>query len=288
MSIGVPLTSLVHIQIGDDEVSFPVEGETFWGQDRVLIHDDDNLLATTAWNDDGYTVQPFLEAADFGDLREGIDQLIRRKLSLVGVGMPDSVPMTAYHRVLAEYPGAHESLMDLFRDGFPVEEFPVDPTLLESRVSELCGFPLSLRVPSLGYSVFCVRIARPGCRDWNPPHRDAWLDTLRNGLNLYVPIAGSTDRSALGLIPGSHFWRESDIERTREGARIYGRAFGVPSVINAARPLKMRRPNPGLNEAMLFSPYLVHGMGANFNEDETRVSLELRVWRKIDSKDMTV
>jgi ectoine hydroxylase-related dioxygenase (phytanoyl-CoA dioxygenase family) len=38
------------------------------------------------------------------------------------------------------------------------------------------------------------------------------------------------------------------------------------------------RPNPKENEVMLFSPYLVHGGGYNFNADVTRISLEMRFW----------
>ena len=33
------------------------------------------------------------------------------------------------------------------------------------------------------------------------------------------------------------------------------------------------------NEVMLFSPYLVHGGGYNFNADVTRISLEIRFWK---------
>jgi len=46
----------------------------------------------------------------------------------------------------------------------------------------------------------------------------------------------------------------------------------------------LERPNPGENEMLLFSPYLVHGGGYNFNTDMTRISLEMRFWRKEDEK----
>jgi ectoine hydroxylase-related dioxygenase (phytanoyl-CoA dioxygenase family) len=42
----------------------------------------------------------------------------------------------------------------------------------------------------------------------------------------------------------------------------------------------MIRPNPKPGQAMLFSPYLVHGGGYNLNTDTTRVSLEMRFWKK--------
>jgi ectoine hydroxylase-related dioxygenase (phytanoyl-CoA dioxygenase family) len=42
----------------------------------------------------------------------------------------------------------------------------------------------------------------------------------------------------------------------------------------------MIRPNPKPGEMLLFSPYLIHGGGVNFNKDITRVSLEMRFFRK--------
>jgi len=31
---------------------------------------------------------------------------------------------------------------------------------------------------------------------------------------------------------------------------------------------------------MVFTPYAIHGGGVNFSPDTTRVSLEIRLWRK--------
>ena len=55
--------------------------------------------------------------------------------------------------------------------------------------------------------------------------------------------------------------------------------FTVPSVVGAAFPLTLERPNPGPNEVLVFSPYLIHGGGFNQQVDRTRVSLEMRFWR---------
>jgi hypothetical protein len=38
----------------------------------------------------------------------------------------------------------------------------------------------------------------------------------------------------------------------------------------------MTRPNPGPNEVLIFSPYLIHGCSDNKNDDITRMSLEIR------------
>lgn len=41
----------------------------------------------------------------------------------------------------------------------------------------------------------------------------------------------------------------------------------------------MIRPNPDINEILVFSPYLIHGCSDNKNEDITRMSLEIRFIR---------
>jgi len=98
-------------------------------------------------------------------------------------------------------------------------------------------------------------------------------------VNLYVPMAGSNERSSLTLVPGSHHWSESETARTVGGARINSVKFTVPSLVAASRPVRVLRPNPGNNEVLVFSPYTLHGGATNLNRDTTRVSLEIRLWR---------
>ena len=109
-----------------------------------------------------------------------------------------------------------------------------------------------------------------------------WLDWLRSAINIYVPIAGSDASSSLTLVPGSHQWRESDLVRTARGRRIGGVRYSVPAVLGARHPLTMIRPDPGPEEVLVFSPYLVHGGARNLNLDCTRVSLEMRFARRTD------
>jgi hypothetical protein len=70
------------------------------------------------------------------------------------------------------------------------------------------------------------------------------------------------------------------IERTLAGARVDGVQYSVPCITRVGEELRLTRPNPYLNEVMVFSPYLVHGGGWNLNTDLTRISLEMRFWRK--------
>ncbi len=103
---------------------------------------------------------------------------------------------------------------------------------------------------------------------------------LAKDADVLVPLAGSTESSSVPLVPESHRWKESEIERTLDGARTNGQSYTVPAVVGAKRELRLVRPNPGTNEVLVFSPYLIHGGGGNRNPDQTRVSLELRFWRR--------
>jgi ectoine hydroxylase-related dioxygenase (phytanoyl-CoA dioxygenase family) len=160
------------------------------------------------------------------------------------------------------------------------EELPVPMACVEGRVSAILGIEVVANNPYFDQHRFQVRVVRPGKTDNNPPHRDVWLDRLRNAVNVYVPLAGSTERTSLPLVPGSHRWRESDIERTLAGALVAGVPYTVPAVTGARRPLRLVRPPVRANEVMVFTPYAIHGGAVNRTADTTRVSLEIRFWRR--------
>jgi len=35
-----------------------------------------------------------------------------------------------------------------------------------------------------------------------------------------------------------------------------------------------------VNQVLVFSPYLIHGGAVNLNSNETRISIEIRLWKK--------
>jgi ectoine hydroxylase-related dioxygenase (phytanoyl-CoA dioxygenase family) len=147
---------------------------------------------------------------------------------------------------------------------------------MENRVSEIVG----RRVKVFNDDIW-VRICRPSLTtntDFNPCHRDIYLDFYRNLLNVYLPIVGSNELSSLSLQPGSHYWNEKDIIVTKEGAYFKNsdKKYSVDAVLRSKHPLEMIRPNPREDEFLLFSPYLIHGCSDNLNENTTRMSFEMR------------
>lgn len=116
--------------------------------------------------------------------------------------------------------------------------------------------------------------------DNNPLHRDTWLPILNNCINVYIPVAGNNRLSSLTVIPGSHLWNKKEIKRTKTNAIINGLQYGLPSVTEIKRKFKVVRPALGENEILLFSSNMIHGGAVNLNKDLTRVSIEIRFWRK--------
>ena len=88
---------------------------------------------------------------------------------------------------------------------------------INNRISELCGVEVTPKRPYSDSERFFIRIARPQSEntffDNNPPHKDIYLDRLRNAVNIYFPIIGSNEKSSLGIIPYSHMWKENEIKK---------------------------------------------------------------------------
>ncbi len=283
----------VKYQIGDQIFVVNIEGEVITGADRILLLEDKNLLAGTPWNEKGFTIQPFLEDEQFRKIKQGITNKIRDLIRRVGGEVDVNFGLEQYHRYVNDE--QHLQIAQLINYGWNVAEFPIDFSIIEERVSEMLGVRVSAEakhvnaadfdtgLSTLKYDkvyVFSLRIVRPGkILDNNPPHRDVWIDSLRNAVNIYAPLCGSTENSSLPLIPGSHFFIESEVERTVSGALVNGVKYSVPCVTGVKRNLPiLQRPNPSENEVMIFSPYLVHGGALNLEVDTTRISIEVRFW----------
>jgi hypothetical protein len=263
-----------------ETVAFDVHGDTAWGDNRVLVAEDDDLVASCAWADQGFTIARFLDPPDFTTLADGLRRLVVAAIRQANIEAPDDFALDRYHEIVTSE-DAHRQVAEVIRRCFPLDQLPIPASRIEHRVSEILGVAVGVAPPHSEFPPhFCLRVVRPRSGDNNPPHRDVWLDRLRHAVNIYAPLAGSSARSSLPLVPGSHHWRESEIERTASGAQINGVVYTVPSVVGASRPLTLVRPNPALNEVLVFSPYLIHGGAFNQQHDQTRVSLEMRFWRQ--------
>ncbi|MBS1682639.1 MAG: phytanoyl-CoA dioxygenase family protein [Bacteroidetes bacterium] len=265
-------------KLGNREVSYEAEGQTIAGDDTVLLHHGIDLTAGKGWGKIGYTIEHLFEKNIFNDFKQGVKQLLISLWEEAGLKIGNDFKLEHYHRV-ADAANLHYQAVEKTKL-IPSEKFPVSIKHLEERISEICGHALRVFSPTFKQSYFHFRVIRPGQPDNNPLHRDVWVEENADGINLYIPIAGSNENSSLAIIPGSHHWAESKIERTKEGAIIHRVKFNVPAVTNILSSFEIARPNPTENQVLVFSPYLIHGGAINLNRDETRISMEVRLWKK--------
>ena len=264
-------------RLNERDVEYRVEGPAGAGGAEIMLAADTDLTAGQPWAAAGYVVAPWLTPAENAALRAGLAGLVRGAARAVGFEVAADWPVAAYHRLVGNDEARHRAIIDQTKS-YPLGALPLPVAVLEARVSALCGRAVRVYNPATGKAEFHLRIVRPHRADNNPPHRDVWLDRLRHGLNVYFPVAGSTADSSLALVPSSHWWPESQTTRTHAGAVYNGIQFSVPALVAAAQPLHLLRPNPGPDEVLLFSPYLLHGGAVNLNDDQTRISLEMRFW----------
>ena len=264
--------------INGEPMHYDVSGGTVWGDDVIMLENDDNLILGQPWERAGYTIAPFLSESENDILEDGFQEIVRGMVEKTGAETDDAFTMAKYHRYVNDR--QHYEVVKQIQSRIPASLFPVSPSRIEERLSEICGCRVAITRSAEGERVFWIRIVRPDMPDANPLHRDVWLDRLRNKINIYYPLAGSNRRSSLCIVPGSHLWKESEIERTDIGATVNGVSFTVPSVVSAKHEITALRPNPGRGEVLVFSPYLIHGYAINMNKDTTRVSLEIRLQRR--------
>lgn len=271
----------IKFKLNGEDQNLIVAGATSFGDDVILLENDDNLIKNTNFNDCGYSVHRFLDEEKYDTFCLGITKIISELIFKATYLKPGKDFRLKNYHELINSDELHSKVVSYLREGFSLSNLPIPLELIEERVSQICGVDVIAHNKKLPEQNFYIRVVRPNRKnDNNPPHRDVWLDYYRNCVNIYLPVCGSNELSALPMVPGSHFWKESDIERTLNGATVKGYSYRVPSVTSSNRELNFVRPNPIRNEMVVFSPYLIHGGGINLNSDITRMSLEMRFFRK--------
>jgi hypothetical protein len=259
-------------------LQYHAEGERAFGSETVLLDQSIDLTQKTSWTGEGFSIENLFEEEKYQQFEAASRDLLLTLWRQARLNAPSSIALDQYHQLISQY-ADHLNAIERTKL-LPVEDFPLDIRLLEERISSICHEKLEVKNPFDSQSVFHFRIIRPNTTDNNPLHRDVWLADYRDCINLYIPIAGSDEDSSIILIPGSHRWAESKVERTLGGAVIKGVRFNVPAVTSIRGDFKAIRPNPGRNEVLVFSPYLIHGGAINLSPAKTRISIEIRLWKK--------
>jgi len=277
----------VQVNLKHKPYSFNVEGTNVWGEDKLEIDNDDDLSKNTMFEDTGYTLSELLTKKECEDLRLSLQNIILNEIKKISGITLKRNELVDYHKFFT----AEEHLnfiKTVYKNnsehgtGFNFSMLDEFGDKIKNRITELCGIKVTPRIPGGKYERFFIRIARPqklnSFFDNNPPHKDIYLDRLRNAINTYFPVSGSNKKSSLGIIPYSHRWNEKDIKRINN-AKIKGVSYTVPCITDTRHGgLNIIRPQPKKNEVLLFSPYCIHGGAPNFSK-QTRISMEARFWR---------
>ncbi len=253
-----------------------VEGEFFKGENQVLFEERGNILENCSWLNEGYSTLSILDELEFDTFKTSIGLILEKILEENNVTIDNKFSLETYHHYVTSN-AVHQAVIEKTRF-LTFKDFNVDIEKVVERISVSVNRKLGKTNPKLLEEIIILRINRPESLDINPFHRDGYLDIWADTLNVWIPIAGCNSVSSLPLIPKSHFWNEQYIIRTEaKGASINGLSYHVPAIINYKDGLHAIRPNPKYGEALLFTPFIVHGAALNKQKDITRVSLELRL-----------
>jgi ectoine hydroxylase-related dioxygenase (phytanoyl-CoA dioxygenase family) len=247
-------------------------GSSTWGDDKILLLEDTNLVEHSGFNEKGFGI---FEMKDYNGF---LKELVKARIQFV---TGKEINIAEYHvSVSAE---EHKLVLN----SMPYKKHDT-PELTEfcKYLEELVSDKLNERVKIFNDDIW-VRICRPNAvsnDDFNPCHRDIYLDFYRNTANIYLPIVGSNENSSLFMQEGSHLWNENMTAITTGGAFFpsSNKKYSVDAIVQSKVDLTMVRPNPAPNEVLIFSPYLIHGCSDNKNTDTTRMSLEIRFIRDDD------
>lgn len=270
------------VYIDQQPFEFEVEGDFFWGENKTLFQKNGNVLSNVDWEDKGYSVVKAFEKTEFYSLQNSIKENVVLAIKNAGINFDaENFQLEKYHEVV-KTDEEHFKVINKTRE-LQVSDLDFDIEGLTKRFGTVLGCKLTSWVEELQKSHVQVRISRPNSLDINPPHRDGYLSFWENIINIWVPISGCNMKSSLPIVPGSHLLSENKILRTNtKGAIINGNVYNVPCILETNEgSFKMTRPNPKQGEALLFSPFLIHGSAVNQNDDITRVALELR-FPKVD------
>jgi ectoine hydroxylase-related dioxygenase (phytanoyl-CoA dioxygenase family) len=196
------------------------------GKNEILSGPETDVVYDQSWYDEGHVAKTFLDSEEFQKLKQGlsnvVESLIQTHLGTETTGFN----LEKYHYFVKNSED-HFKIVGKTRDLFPEDfHFPIQEMI--PKFEKLLGFKLSDVDPKTKEKLhIIVRINRPGSTDYNPPHKDIYEEWDQNQylppfVNLWIPIAGVTEKSSLPIAPGSHRIPESEILRTFDGGVVEG------------------------------------------------------------------
>lgn len=281
------MENVLSYTIGDNAYQVSVKDSPPFkvGSDVRLSREDTDIVYSQPWYTEGHTSVNFLSEEEFASLKQGLTQSVANIIkNELGKEIPADFSLERYHDVVTskeEHFKVVGKTRDLFAEDF---NFPVKEVL--PKFEKILGFGLSDINPEDGKELhIIVRINRPGSTDYNPPHKDVYervdeVNYIPPFVNLWIPIAGVTEKSSLPIAPGSHLLSEDKVLRTYDGAVVEGNKYRVRMIKEWGGSSHLERAEVGYGEVLFFSGHLIHGLAVNAEPDTTRVALEFRLFKK--------
>jgi len=277
---------ILNYQIDDTHISYEYDTnqEYILGEDVVLSNEKTDISFGQDWYNIGYKSISTFNQQEFDSLYEGLNSSIKKIVeSVLGFEIP-TFKLEKYHHWIKSNED-HLNVVTKTRDLF-AEDFNFSILDLIPKFESILNIGLS-DIDSITNKTthIIVRINRPKSNDYNPPHKDIYegvdnLGLIPQFINLWIPIAGVTNKTSLPMVPHSHLLPESKILRTVTGGRISNNTYRVRSIKEWDGNNKLIRANVNYGDVLYFSSHLVHGLASNEESDITRVALEFRLSKK--------
>ena len=268
------------LYIDNEPFEFEVEGHFFLGENKLLFKHENNIISKTSWQNKGFEVVKTFTKKEFQSLKNSIKSNIVKAIKENNIVFnEENFNLSNYHKIVTT-DALHNKVIEITRN-LENHDLDFDIKKLTKNFGKALGYELTSWIEELQKTHIQIRINRPNSLDINPPHRDGYLSYWEDIINVWIPIEGCNENSSLPVCSGSHLIPENEILRTEsKGAKINGNTYYVPCILKTNNgPIHMIRPNPSIGEAIIFTPFLIHGAAVNKNVDITRVSLELRLPR---------
>ena len=235
------------------------------------------LIKNEKLNSEGMGVFGLQEMSTFDKLEKAVTGHLVKQLSCYQ-NVPSDFELSRYHHFL-DNEDIHYKISTWALDYTALGE---SYDLVKTQIEEILHLKLKIKriihADKEGEYVG-FRIIRPGKNDHNPFHRDSWIAYWQDTINIWLPICGFENGNGLQMVPQSHIWKDDEILKTKAGVEIDGKKYHVSAAIGTVRDFNIVTPELSKGQAVIFSPYLIHGNGINRLQDTTRASLEFRFCR---------
>ena len=253
----------------------------FFGETNALSEKFNDLTRAQDWYEDGYSFIKTEEFFDSTNVRKSLTREICNILKKHGVNVETKdFELKNYHKYVDH--NTHQKVIAETRSLSP-DDFNFDTAPFLKEMSNYFSKKLNW-TSNGGYEPKIIaRINLPQSENFNPAHKDVYQvfdlkDKIPQMVNIWVPICGVNSSTGLPVASGSHLFKESDISRTKAGIEMNGTHYNVNCVKSWGGSSALKTLSPSVDQMVIFSSHLVHGLARNLNQDETRVSLEFRLF----------